>query len=252
MRLFHRPSSSSGHELEPELRTLEAALLRYRPPAPRHLVDAIARPTEIPPRRSARWPQLATAAGFTALLATALSAVGGVSYAANAVTHAAQTARQVLVTHVTVVGKGITAGGDQYEPGFGFGDPNHSHDGPPGVTDGKPGQKAPPAQVAPARDGKAFLATGTITVDEQAALYFSVLDSSGKQLLLTQRGSHIGGKVEGPQVKTIHYVMLVPRTIPVQIRVPKNLLHQGQTYRIRIIAVDPQGNKTISFISFAA
>lgn len=252
MRLFHRPASAPRPELEPELRSLEAALLRYRPAAPRQLVEAIAGPREAAPARGTRWPQLAAAAGFTALLAAGLSAVGGVSYAANAVTHAAQSARQVLVTHVTVVGKGITAGGDQYQPGYGFGDPNHSHDGPPGLTNGKPGQKAPPAQVTPARDGKAFLASGTITVDEQAALYFSVLDSSGTQLLLTQRGSRIGGKVEGPQVKTIHYVMLVPRTVPVQIRVPKNLLRAGETYRIRIIAVDPQGNKTISFISFTA
>ncbi|MEA2425822.1 MAG: hypothetical protein QOH13_2232, partial [Thermoleophilaceae bacterium] len=67
-----------------------------------------------------------------------------------------------------------------------------------------------------------------------------------------QRGSKIGGRVDGPQVKTIHYVMLVPRSIPVQIRVPANLLAKGETYRIRIIAVDAQGNKTVSFISFTA
>jgi hypothetical protein len=96
------------------------------------------------------------------------------------------------------------------------------------------------------------MAAGQITVDEQAALYFSVLDANDTQLLLTQRGTRIGGKVEGPQVKTIHYVMLVPRTIPVQLRVPANLLVKGQTYRIRIIAVDAQGNKTTTFISFTA
>ena len=74
--------------------------------------------------------------------------------------------------------------------------------------------------------GAALRAFRQITVDEQAALYFSVLDSNGNQLLLTQRGSKIGGAVEGPQVKTIHYVMLVPRTIPVRIRVPANLLQR--------------------------
>jgi hypothetical protein len=47
-------------------------------------------------------------------------------------------------------------------------------------------------------------------------------------------------------------VMLVPRTIAVQIRVPANLLKKGQSYRIRIIAVDAQGNKTISYINFTA
>ncbi|MDQ1540450.1 MAG: hypothetical protein QOH29_1176, partial [Actinomycetota bacterium] len=158
----------------------------------------------------------------------------------------------IVVTHVHVVGTGSTAGGDQYKPGYGFGDPNHNHTGPPGIGGGKPGQKSPPAQVAPTNDRKAIMAAGQITVDEQAALYFSVLDSRGNQLLLTQRGSKIGGKVDGPQVKTIHYVMLVPRSIPVQIRVPANLLAKGETYRIRIIAVDAQGNKTIRYISFTA
>ena len=56
----------------------------------------------------------------------------------------------------------------------------------------------------------------------------------------------------GPQTKTIHYVMLVPRTIPLALRVPSNLLQRGQTYTIRVIAVDAQGNKTRSEIPFTA
>jgi hypothetical protein len=192
---------------------------------------------------------------LTVTLVAALAAVGGVSYAANTITHAAKAAAKIVTPSVqrgAVVVKGLNAGGDQYQPGFGFGDPNHNHTGPPGLTNGKKGEKAPPTQVAPTNDNKAIMAAGQVTLDEQAALYFSVLDSAGNQLLLTQRGTKIGGNVEGPQVKTIHYVMLVPRTIPVQIRVPANLLKKGQTYRIRIIAVDAQGNKTRSFISFTA
>jgi hypothetical protein len=234
------------------LRMLEKRLLRERPQASAGLIQAIApsaakRAAPAPSRR-----QLAFALALTLALAAALAAVGGVSYAANAVTHAAGAAKGVVVTHVHVVGKAPTAGGDQYRPGFGFGDPNHNHTGPPGLTKGKQGEKAPPTQVAPSSDRKAIMAAGQITVDEQAALYFSVLDANDTQLLLTQRGTRIGGKVEGPQVKTIHYVMLVPRTIPVQLRVPANLLVKGQTYRIRIIAVDAQGNKTTTFISFTA
>jgi hypothetical protein len=236
--------------IEPELRALEDGLRRYRPPAPRELVLAIAGPA--PQQVRNRRPQLAFAAGLTAVLLLALFAVGGVSYAANAVAHAADAAKSVVVTHTRVVGKAITAGGDQYQPGYGFGDENHNHSGPPGISNGKPGEKAPPTQVVRTGDSKAVLATGQITVDEQAALYFSVLDSKGNQLLLTQRGSRIGDAVEGPQVKTIHYVMLVPRTIAVKIRVPANLLQKGQSYRIRIIAVDAQGNKTRTFINFTA
>jgi hypothetical protein len=238
------------------LQMLETRLRHERPQATPALIRAIApsaRPaTTARPALQTSRRQLAFAATLTVTLALALAAVGGVSYAANAVTHAAAAAKSVVVTHVHVVGKGTTSGGDQYKPGFGFGDPNHNHTGPPGLTDGKKGEKAPPTQVAKTGDHKAVTAAGQITVDEQAALYFSVLDSAGNQLLLTQKGTKIGGNVEGPQVKTIHYVMLVPRTIPVQIRVPANLLVKGQTYRIRIIAVDAQGNKSRSFISFTA
>jgi hypothetical protein len=250
MGIFRR-QSAAPLGLEPELLALEEGLRRYRPPAPRELIVAIAGPPPAAPIRNRR-PQRALAVALTALLGVGLFTVGGVSYAANAVTHAADVARGVVVTHVHVVGKGITAGGDQYAPGYGFGDQNHNHDGPPGIDKGKPGEKAPPTQVAQTGDGKAVVASGQVTVDEQAALYFSVLDSKGKQLLLTQRGSKIGGAVDGPQVKTIHYVMLVPRTIPVKIRVPGNLLTKGETYRIRIIAVDAQGNKTRTFINFTA
>jgi hypothetical protein len=253
MGFFHKPADAAPF-LEPELRSLEDALGRYRPVASRELLAAIAGPNAAP-AAPARRPgfQVAFAVGLSAALFAALLTVGGVSYAANAVTHAARSASAVLVTHVTYVGKSISAGGDQYRPGYGFGDPNHNHTGPPGLTKGQGGgSKAPPAQTSSARDRKAILVSTAITADEQAALYFSVLDPKGTQLLLTQRGSTIGGGVQGPQVKTIHYVMLVPRTIPLQIRVPANLLVAGRTYRIRVIAVDAQGDKSTLFVAFTA
>jgi hypothetical protein len=233
------------------LQLLEDELRARRPAPSAGLAASIAATTA--PQHGRRWRRESTfAVALTVALASALAWVGGVSYAANAVTHAAAVARSVVVTRVRVVSGGITAGGDQYKPGYGFGDPNHNHTGPPGITNGKKGEKAPPTQVTPSNDNKALVAAGQVSVDEQAALYFSVLDSSGNQLLLTQRGTKIGGNIDGPQVKTIHYVMLVPRTIPVEIRVPANLLKKGETYLIRIIAVDAQGNKTRTFISFTA
>jgi hypothetical protein len=243
-----RDAAATYDEVDFGLRLLEDELRNRRPDASEHLLGSIADAVE--PRRAPHVrPQGAFAAALTVGLVSALASIGGVSYAANAVTAAA---KSIVVTHVHVVGKAGNAGGDQYKPGYGFGDPNHNHSGPPGIADGKPGEKAPPTQVTPTPDKKATLASGQITVDEQAALYLSVLDSAGHQLLLTQRGTQIGGQVDGPQVKTIHYVMLVPRTIPMQIRVPANLLTKGQTYRIRVIAVDAQGNKSRSFISFTA
>lgn len=207
-----------------------------------------------PVRRSRPLGGLALAVALTVALAAGLSLVGGVSFAANAARDVARVARTVLVTrtHQTpmIIGA-ISAGGDQYRPGYGFGDPNHNHAGPPGLRTAPPGEKAPPPQSTLASDGKAIYVLATVSSDEQAALYFSVLDSTGTQLLLTQRGSKIGGNVAGPQTKTIHYVMLVPRTVPIRLRIPKNLVHPGEQYTIRVIAVDAQGNKSRILIPFS-
>jgi hypothetical protein len=187
---------------------------------------------------------------LTAALVAALSSVDGASYAANAVRDAA---RSVAVTHTpqtSSVIRSISAGGDQYQPGYGFGDPNHNHSGPPGLRAAPPGEKAPPPQSSTTTDRKAIFVTATISSDEQVALYFSVLDSRGRQLLLTQKGSAIGGVVGGPQAKTIHYVMLVPRAVPFRLRIPANLVHPGKQYTVRVIAVDAQGNKTRILIPF--
>jgi hypothetical protein len=197
--------------------------------------------------------QAAFAAVLTIALVVALSAVGAVSYAATAVSHAAKAAEHIVApakTGSVVVVKGLTAGGDQYKPGFGFGDPNHNHSGPPGLHKGRPGEKTPPAQTRTA--GTHELVATSIRVDEQAALYISVVDANGQRLLLSQNGSKVGGNVRGKPVKTIHYVMLVPRSIPIQLLVPKNLLKTGATYNIHVIAVDPQGNKSTLDIPFVA
>jgi hypothetical protein len=194
----------------------------------------------------------AFAAALTVVLVAALAAVGGVSYAANAITHVAKAAAKVVTPSANqgvVVVKGLNAGGDQYQPGFGFGDPNHNHSGPPGLS-GKGGEKTPPAQTSNERNAKRVATT--IRVDEQAALYVSVLDAKGNRLILNQKGSKIGSAVSGVQVKTIHYVVLVPRSIPIQLLVPKNLLVKGQTYRIHVIAVDSNGNKSATDIPFVA
>lgn len=229
---------------------LELRLRAERPRPPARLLQAIVPRDEPTPRRSALAPALA--AGLTIALAAGLLVVGGASYAASALTHAARAVAAPRHRARSSSPRSLSSGGDQYRPGFGFGDPNHTHDGPPGVEVASNGEKAPPIQPKPSSDRKASLVTATITIDEQAALYFSVLDSHGRQLLLTQKGTKIGGPVSGPQTKTIHYVMLIPRTITFRLRVPANLLASGRTYRIRVIAVGPHGDKTRILIPFAA
>jgi hypothetical protein len=230
-----------------DLRKVERQLRDARPTPSAELMRALA------PRRVKR-PQFAFAGALTAALAISLAAVGGVSYAATAVNSVVKAAQKIVApksNHLVFTINGPNAGGDQYRPGYGFGDRNHNHTGPPGLAKGKPGEKAPPAQVKRVNSNAAVVST-SITVDEQAALYFSVLDSQGNTLLLTQKGSAIGSGLQGPQTKSIHYVMLVPRTLSFQIRIPANLLVAGQTYSIRVIAVDAQGNKSQTTIPFTA
>ena len=232
-----------------EFHELEGRLRAGRPQPSAQLIKAIS-----PRRRQAPRRQIAFAGAFTAILVASLAAVGGVSYAAAAVGHAVEAAANVVVPtkhHTTRNLTGLSAGGDQYRPGYGFGDPNHTHTGPPGLTKGKPGEKTPPAQTR--RIGKADLVSTSISVDEQAALYFSVLGADGRPLLLTQSGSKFGtGSANGRQTKSIHYVMLVPRTMPFALRIPSNLLVPGATYRIRVIAVSPLGDKSTIYIPFTA
>ena len=150
----------------------------------------------------------------------------------------------------------LSAGGDQYRPGYGFGDANHNHDGPPGLVrdDVAPGVLAPPLAARATGDGFGSVVTSSVTFDEQAHLYVSVIDADGTPLLLTQRskrgGSRIGGPVSGPQTKFIQYAVLVPRSLSVRLRVPANLLQPEVRYQIRIVALDPQGNRSQMLIPF--
>jgi hypothetical protein len=230
------------------LRDLERRLRNERPAPPETLMARFA------PARRTR-PQLAFASGLTALLLVALASVGGISYAGNVVSGVYGVAKSAVAPakhRDALVIRGLSSGGDQYRPGYGFGDENHNHTGPPGLTSAG-GEKAPPLQSRP-EDSFANVVGTKITLDEQAHLYISVIDKDGTPLLLTQKskrgGSSLGSGLTGPQTKFISYLVLVPRTIPMQIRIPDNLLTKGEIYRIRVVAVDPDGNKKTVFIPF--
>jgi hypothetical protein len=188
---------------------------------------------------------------ITAVMIGALAAVGGVGYAATSVTHAVRAVSHVFSpakTHVSLTVAGVTAGGDQYKPGFGWGDPNHNHTGPPGLVK-KGGAFAPP--LTPKVVGKTALISTNFTIDEQAHLFISVIDKkTGKELLITQTKSKLGSKLKGVQAKNINYLALVPRTIPIKLAVPLNLLLPGHTYAIRVIARDSDGNKSKILLPF--
>ena len=188
-------------------------------------------------------------------LLVALAATGGLSYAATSVHRAVAVVRSATTTKQSVTMLRLTAGHDQYQPGYGFGDPNHNHAGAPGLI----WDRSHPSSgltAHPTRDGLGAIVSGKIIVDEQAHFYISVDTGTGKPLLLTQHsvrgGSRIGNPVTGPQTKFIQYAVFIPRAIPFTLRIPVNLLKPGAVYHIHFSATDPDGNKAGLSIPFGA
>jgi hypothetical protein len=232
--------------------------LRAERPAPSDAlvtrIEGRVRSERMVTRRSFR---VALPAAFTAVVLGGLAAVGGVSYAASSVASVARTVSHVFVptnAQRTVVVQGLSSGGDQYKPGFGWGDPNHTHTGPPGLTEGNGssgGAFAPP--LTPKISGKTAFVTSSIKLDEQAHLYISVVNTTtGKELLITQKKSNINGGLNGKQAKNVNYLVLVPRTIPLKLAIPANLLASGGKFQIRVIAQSPTGDKKTLLIPFTS
>jgi hypothetical protein len=204
-----------------------------------------------------RGRRVALLAAMTVAGAACLGATGSLSYAASTLHAVAGVAHRVGTPQRAIVARGLTAGGDQYQAGYAFGDPEHNHDGPPGIvreaTDAGPA--AAPLLPEPAVGGSAKLVGTSIAFDEQVHLWISVIDPGNRPLLLTQHskrgGSSVGRGLTGPQTKFIQYAVLVPRVIPMRLRVPSNLLEPGVRYRIRIVAIDPQGNRSQVLIPFS-
>lgn len=227
-------------------RRLDRRLREERAAAPAELVRSIS--GRIGPRRTGM-PRLALGGAMTAVLLVALGSVGGISYAASAAKQAAKVVQKAVSPSGVISVLGISSGGDQYRPGYGFGDPNHNHTGPPGLTRSG-GNAAPPLRTRSTPDGKARLVSFRFGIDEQAALRIHVLDSDGKPMLMTQRGSSVGTGLSGPQTKTIRYTVRVPRSITITLRIPANLLKPGELYKVRVVAIDPNGNRSVLLIPF--
>jgi hypothetical protein len=228
-------------------RSLERRLRRERPQPRTELLASIARELGGARRPTARL-RLGFAGALTGALVVMLASVGGIGYAASAAKQAVHAVQRVVTPQHAIAVEGLSAGGDQYKPGYGWGDKNHNHTGPPGLK--RTGGAMQPLLKAKNAPGKNQAVSFKLNLDEQAHLWISVLDSKGKALLLNQNGSRVAQGIKGKQTKHIQYVALIPRSIPVSLRIPSNLLKPGATYRIRIVAKDPQGNKRILIIPF--
>jgi hypothetical protein len=201
-------------------------------------VDEAGRPTRHPRRR------LALAGALTAAMLVAMASVGGLGYAATAAKQAAHAVTSLLVASGSddAIAVSLDAGSDQYRPGYRWGDPNHNHDGAPGLTR-RGGALAPP--LVASCGGQTALVKTTVVLDEQATLRVSVTGPGGQRLLLDQNGSDLS-------TKTITYRVLVPRALRIGLRIPCSLLDQGKTYRIQVVATDPDGGSTTLKIPFRA
>jgi hypothetical protein len=190
-------------------------------------------------------------------LLVALAATGGLSYAASSVQRATRIVGAAQAPKQAITVLHLTSGHDQYQPGYGFGDPNHNHPGSPLlIWDGNHLTGLPSGLRAHrTRDGLGATVSGKIIVDEQAHFYISIDTGKGVPLLLTQQsvrgGSRVGTPVTGPQTKFIQYAVLIPRAIPITLRIPNNLLKPGAVYRIHFSATDPDGNKSGLTVPFA-
>ena len=231
---------------------LEGRLRAARPQPSDELVNRIeGRIAEARPRNRRASFRYAVPAALTIAMVSALAAVGGVSYAASGVASAVSSVAKVFSpakTHGTLTVASNTAGGDQYRPGFGWGDDNHNHTGPPGMR--KPGGEFAPPLTAKIL-GKTAIVSTTVTVDEQAHLVISVVDEkTGKEIQITQSKSKVGKGVSGKPTKNVAYQVLVPRAIPLKLALPANLVLPGHTYAIVVNAKDPDGNKSKLTIPF--
>ncbi len=197
-------------------------------------------------RRPAR---LAFAGALTAGLLVALASVGGLGYAANAAKTAADAVLNPNKPSSAIRPTAVSAGGDQYRPGYGFGDKNHNHTGPPGLK--RKGSLAPILQARSSLAGSSTVTTA-VSVDEQADLFISVIGPNGRAATLSQRRSTVGQGVSGPNTTVIRYRMLVPRTIPIRLNIPAGQLVPGAVYRIKIVPRDPDGNARTMYIRFRA
>jgi hypothetical protein len=233
---------NTGDDLERRLRT--------RRPRPREaFVEALSvHVRESRTNRRRRPARVAVAAALSLGMFAALGAVGGLGYAANAAKNAAFAVVAPNKPDSATARGRVSAGGDQYRPGYGWGDKNHNHTGPPGLA-----RKGSLAPILQARSGPlgSTVTTG-INLDEQADLFFSVIGPRGNAAVLSQRRSRIGQGVSGPNTTAIRYRVLVPRTIPIVLNIPRGQLVAGAVYRIRIVARDPDGNSRTMYIRFRA
>jgi hypothetical protein len=121
-----------------------------------------------------------------------------------------------------------------------FGDPTRNQAGPTKLT-----------KVGAVKVMTAGRVPFAFHVNEQAAVYITIVDSSGKPVWISQAGTTVRGHTyTGSNVHTLHLVILRPGLIKTLLNVPG--LQAGQKYTLKVRAVDFDGHVTSTSTSFTA
>ncbi len=121
-----------------------------------------------------------------------------------------------------------------------FGDPTRNHVGAPKLTQ-VGGKITPTAGRVPF----------TFHVDEQASVYISIYDAKGNPVWIRRNGTSVRAHpYSGTPVYAFHVVILRPGYIKTLLNTVG--LTAGQTYKLRITAVDFDGHKVTAYTTFTA
>ena len=127
-----------------------------------------------------------------------------------------------------------------------FGDPTRNHVGAPTL-------KQVGSTITPQTTANSTKVPFSFWVDEQAAVYISIYDSQGNPVWIKTTGTTVRDHpYSGKTVHAFHTVILRPGLIKTMLNVPAGTLKPGQTYKIRITAVDFDGHKVTEFTTFTA
>jgi hypothetical protein len=158
----------------------------------------------------------------------------------------------ILTRHVTIFAAVFKAnvnvsetGKRTPEAGSGlFGDPTRSHVGAPKLA-------AAGGAIEPKRQRRGTFVPFTVDVDEQAALFLSITDSTGRRLQIVRDGTRVrGSRYRGTPVKSLHLVILRPGRIRTLLKLHPGALKAGRRYRIDAIAVDFDGHRVVRRATF--
>ena len=125
-----------------------------------------------------------------------------------------------------------------------FGDPTRNHVGAPVM-------KQIGSKIAPMTSLQSTKVPFDFSVDEQAAVYISIYDAKGMPVWIHTTGTKVRGHAySGKAVHALHFVVLRPGRINTLLNVPAGMLKAGQTYKLRITAVDFDGHKVTEYTTF--